>query len=99
MDAGNYGPIGRLISPPFRPVKVTQTCLIFSYRVTVGTWNIEPSLTVYFGGIPHWNTSKGEGRAVIGLYKLNATSNVGIMSNGFCYQEKRLRHLSFVDCN
>lgn len=79
MDSGSYGSstAGRLLSPPLLPVKNKQRCLIFSYKVTSGTSSGTPFLTVSFGGIPHWSTSGGEGRVIIGLYQFNVTSKVG----------------------
>lgn len=85
LDAGNYGSstVGRLLSPPLLPVQNKQKCLIFSYKVTSGTSSGTPFLTVTFGGIPHWATSGGEGRVIIGLYQFNVTSKVGIFN--LCY--------------
>lgn len=70
MDAGNYGihTTGKLVSPLLIPVKNKQRCLIFSYKVAPGTSLATPILQVFFGGIPHWSTSEGEGRVIIGLY-------------------------------
>lgn len=82
MDAGNYGlsTFGRLISPPINPTNSKQKCLIFSYKVMPGNSRGIPTLTVTFGGIPHWVTSEGEGRVIIGLYQFNVTSKVGIFN-------------------
>jgi hypothetical protein len=35
-----------------------------------------PTLSVTFGGVPLWVTSVGEGRVIIGLFKLNISSTV-----------------------
>lgn len=78
MDAGNYGSsyFGKLISPPIPPVEINQRCLIFSYKVLSGSSYGAHTLTVTFGNVPHWITSEGEGRVIIGLYKFNVTSQV-----------------------
>jgi hypothetical protein len=78
LDAGNYGSTttGRLLSPPISSVRSKQRCLIFAYKVLSGSSNGLPTLKVIFGGIPHWETHEGEGRAIIGLYKFNTTSRV-----------------------
>jgi len=80
LDAGNEnnGSIntGRLISPSIPPVRSNQRCLIFAYRVMSGNSNDIPILKVTFGGIPHWETHEGEGRAIIGLYRFNISSRV-----------------------
>jgi len=80
LDAGNYGSstTGRIVSPPLFPVKNKQRCLIFSYKVGSGNSHGIPLLTVLFGSIPHWSTSEGEGRVIIGLYRFNITSKVSI---------------------
>jgi len=55
-----------------------------------------PILKVTFGGIPHWESREGEGRAIIGLYQFNTTSRVsrfklclffkkGMFSYSFCF--------------
>lgn len=82
MDAGNYGSStsGRLISPPLLPSKTKQRCLMFSYKVTSGSSYGPHILKVSFGGIPHWATTKGEGKVIIGLYKFNVTSKVNIFN-------------------
>lgn len=79
MDTGNYGAntIGRL-SSPLISVNTKQKCFIFSYKVTsVSSFGIS-YLKVTFGDIPHWKTSEGEGRAIIGLFQFNFTARVGI---------------------
>uniref|UniRef100_A0A2S2PKS9 Uncharacterized protein n=1 Tax=Schizaphis graminum TaxID=13262 RepID=A0A2S2PKS9_SCHGA len=80
LDAGNYGSTttGRLLSPPISSVRTKQRCLIFAYKVMSGSSNGPPTLKVIFGGIPHWETHEGEGRAIIGLYKFNTTSKIVI---------------------
>lgn len=80
MDAGNYGSstFGKLISPQIPPVESKQRCLIFSYKVISGTSHGAHTLTVTFGNIPHWTTSEGEGRVIIGLYKFNISSQVSL---------------------
>ncbi|XP_026808745.1 uncharacterized protein LOC113550967 [Rhopalosiphum maidis] len=79
LVAGNneFTNTGRLISP-LLPVSNKQRCLIFAYKVMSGNSNGPPILKVTFGGIPHWETHKGEGRAIIGLYKFNTTSRIVI---------------------
>lgn len=79
MDTENYGSntIGRLSSPSI-PVNTKQKCLIFSYKVTSGSSLSTSFLKVIFGDIPHWKTSEGEGRVIIGLYQFNYTARVGI---------------------
>lgn len=83
MDAGNYGSStsGRLVSPPIFPIKTKQRCLIFSYKVTPGISYGISMLKVSFGNIPHWATSEGEGKVIIGLYKFNVVSEVNIFSS------------------
>lgn len=80
MDAGNYGPntTGRFVSPPIPPIQNVQRCLVFGYKVMSGSSHGIPTLSVTFGGIPHWKTSEGEGKTIIGLYKFNVTSKVSI---------------------
>ncbi|XP_025196925.1 uncharacterized protein LOC112595796 [Melanaphis sacchari] len=80
LDAGNdeFTNTGRLISPPVLPVGNDQKCLIFSYRVTSGNSTGSPILKISFGGIPHWETHEGQGRAIIGLYQFNTTSRIVI---------------------
>lgn len=83
LDAGTYGSsvTGQLLSPPIQPVNDKQTCLIFSYVVRSGNSHgtvASPILSVTFGGIPHWETSVGEGKVIIGLYKLDIPSTVSI---------------------
>ncbi|XP_025196296.1 uncharacterized protein LOC112595351 [Melanaphis sacchari] len=80
LDAGNYGSntFGRLLSPPISSIKSKQRCLIFAYKVMSGSSSGFPILKVTFGGIPHWETHEGEGRAIIGLYQLNTTSRITI---------------------
>lgn len=75
---GNNGSIitGRLKSPPIPAVRSNQRCLIFAYRVMSGNSNDIPILKVTFGGIPHWETHEGAGRAIIGLYRFNISSSV-----------------------
>lgn len=82
MDAGNYGSStsGRLVSPPIFPAKGKQRCLIFSYKVIPGIAFGTATLKVSFGNIPHWATSDGEGKVIIGLYKFNDVSEVNIFS-------------------
>lgn len=48
-----------------------------------GSSNSPPILKVTFGGIPHWETHEGEGRAIIGLFKFNTTSRVSRFN--FCF--------------
>lgn len=91
MDAASYGgssTVGRLISPPIPPpVQNVQRCLVFGYKVMSGSsYSITPTLKVTFGGVPHWITFEGEGKAIIGLYKFNVTANVGIFY--LCFFEK-----------
>jgi len=90
LYAGDYGSstVGRLLSPPILPLKNKQKCLIFSYKVTSSeTSHGNATLLVTFGGIPHWATYGGEGRVIIGLYKLNFTSKVSIHFN-LCFWYK-----------
>jgi len=58
-----------------------------------GNSNGPPILKVTFGGIPHWETHKGEGRAIIGLYKLNTTSRVSRFN---LYILKRIFNIIFL---
>lgn len=102
MDAGNYGgssTVGRLVSPSIPPpVKNVQRCLVFGYKVMSGSLYGTPTLKVTFGGVPHWTTSEGEGKAIIGLYKFNVTANVGIFY--LCFIEKCESFLKpFLDHN
>jgi len=78
LDAGNYGSStsGRLISPPLLPSKTKQRCLMFSYKVTSGISSGPHILKISFGRIPHWATTEGEGKVIIGLHKFNVTSKV-----------------------
>lgn len=90
MNAGNYGPtiVGQLISPSLLPVASKQRCLQFSYKVTSGDSQNHPTLKVILGGIPHWETHEGEGRAIIGLYRFNVSNKVSIFKLCFfkvCY--------------
>jgi len=80
LNAGNYGPttVGRLISPSLLPVASKQRCLQFSYKVTSGDLQNRPTLKVILGGIPHWETHEGEGRAIIGLYRFNISNKVSV---------------------
>lgn len=85
LDAGTYGSgvTGQLLSPPIQPVNEKQICLIFSYVVRSGKSYgtiASPILSVTFGGIPLWETSAGEGRVIIGLYKLDISSTVSIFN-------------------
>lgn len=41
-----------------------------------GNSNGVPILKVTFGGIPHWESHEGQGRVIIGLYKMNITTRV-----------------------
>lgn len=50
-----------------------------------GSSNGPPILKVIFGGIPHWETHEGEGRAIIGLFKFNTTSRVSRFN--FCFKK------------
>lgn len=78
MDAGNYGSTttGRLLSPAILPARSKQRCLIFGYKVTSGNSNGIPILKVTFGSIPHWESHEGQGRVIIGLYKMNNSTRV-----------------------
>ncbi|VVC28456.1 Hypothetical protein CINCED_3A016241 [Cinara cedri] len=80
LDAGNYGSstFGRLVSPSIPPpiTQNKQRCLIFGYKVMSGKVSGVPKLTVTFGGIPHWETFEGEGKAMIGLFTLNDTARI-----------------------
>lgn len=80
MNARNYGSttVGRLLSPSLLPVASKQRCLQFSYKVTSSDSQNRPTLKVIFGEIPHWETHKGEGRAIIGLYRFNVSNKVSI---------------------
>ncbi|XP_060862750.1 mucin-3B-like [Metopolophium dirhodum] len=80
LDAGNYGSTttGRLLSPAILPVRSKQRCLIFAYKVMSGNSNGIPILKVTFGGIPHWESHEGQGRVIIGLFKINITTRITI---------------------
>lgn len=82
LDAENYGTAktGRLVSPAILPAKTLQRCLIFSYKVTAGISHQTPFLKVLFGNIPHWATSEGEGRVIIGLFDFDVTSKVCVFN-------------------
>ncbi|XP_060862751.1 uncharacterized protein LOC132939542 [Metopolophium dirhodum] len=80
LDTRDYGSttIGQLLSPSLLPVATKQRCLKFSYKVTPGDSRSRPTLKVILGGIPHWQTHGGEGRAIIGLYRFNVPNKIVI---------------------
>lgn len=97
LDARTYGSgvTGRLLSPSIIPVNDNQMCLMFSYVVRSGKSYdtiAHPILSVTFGGVPHWVTSVGEGRVVIGLFKLDVPSTVSYLIYFFFFS---LNYYSF----
>lgn len=82
LDTEDYGSttIGQLLSPSLLPVATKQRCLKFSYKVTPADSRSRPTLKVILGGIPHWQTHGGEGRAIIGLYRFNVPNQVSLFN-------------------
>lgn len=64
-----------------------------------GNSNGIPILKVTFGGIPHWESHEGQGRVIIGLYKMNIATKVSWFKLCFKNLCLILFFCYFVDCN
>ncbi|XP_050444264.1 uncharacterized protein LOC126847897 [Adelges cooleyi] len=84
LDAGRLSPSssGKLLSPQLPPTKNKQRCVTFSYKIVVDEGRTRPSLIVSYGGIPHWSKIRGEGRASIGLYRVDFAAKITIEGKG-----------------